>query len=176
VTAYTALMHCHRPLRFIDISVSPTDNACAACIVVPDSAVHRGQSMSNRAKAAFKFAREQLSQLGTLLGFRNVQELHLVAAPAMLALSQSATAAQRMHGMHASGAHVESEVRAMTSHLATVRRAAPSLRLARHMILYATRRVLTHPHVATAKRGRAPTSPTVWFALERHSVAVDATQ
>lgn len=120
VTAYTALMHCHRPLRFLDTSISPTENACAACITAPDSAAHGGRSMSNKAKAVFKFAREQLSQLGKLLGFQNVQDLYYAAGPTMLALAEGATAAHRVHGMHACGAQIESEAHAMTSHLDAV--------------------------------------------------------
>lgn len=83
--------------------------------------------MSNRAKATFKFAREQLSQLGKLLGFQNIHQLYLAAAPDMLTLARCATFVEHTHDMHASSEHVQAEAQAVNSHLTVVRSAGNML-------------------------------------------------
>lgn len=79
----------------------------------------RGRSITARAKAAFKFARGELEQLQQLLGFSSTEDMWAAAAPLMLAVTRGATVAFCKHGVHAQGGLVETEAKAMLSHVAT---------------------------------------------------------
>ena len=106
MTAYVALMHCHRPLRFNP----PADDGA-------DGPPPHALPLPALAKRAFRFAGVELAHLARVFGFKGPVELRVAVAPALLAAASPVEAARAAAGMHAVDGPVATEAASITKDL-----------------------------------------------------------